>query len=97
MFQEQMVELRAFDLDGLGFAGVTALTENELGALCAVAEMKLRAELSGETRSLQRGHETHFTKHLVIVRQQRLADVEAGKDFLFEHEHTPSGAGKERG
>ena len=70
MFQQQVVKFSAFDLDGLGFAGVTALAKDELGAFGAIAEMKLRAKFSGETGSLQGGHKTHFTKELVIVRQQ---------------------------
>ena len=90
--EQDVIEARAFDVDCLRLAVEPAVAEDETGADGIVAQLKPRGEFPQETGRLQFGQHAHFPEEGMIAGQQRLADVETRKDFLFEDEHALAGA-----
>jgi len=95
VFEKKVVEGGAFDLKGGGFAGETAVAENEFERFARIAKMELRAELFREPGSFEQGQHAHFLEDAPVVREEGFADVEAGKVFLFKEEDVFAGASEE--
>src|SRR6266581_5252398 len=92
-----MIECGSFDLKSRGFARETAVAEHQLERLARIAKVKLRAELLWKSSRFKHGQDAHFIKEPAVVRQQRLADVEAREVLLLQHQHALAGAGEKSG
>src|SRR5687768_16881987 len=86
ILQEDVIEMCALDLDGLGFASEDAVAENELHRFGSIGDVELRSKFSRETLLVERFRKAKFFENPAIVRQKRFADVEPRKDFLFQDE-----------
>ena len=87
MLEQDVIERRAFDLDGFGFAIEFSLAENEARAERAIAEFKLRSELADERAVPQFFQHAHVAENGHVAGQERFTDVEAREKFFFEDEH----------
>src|SRR5258705_10773648 len=86
MLEQEIIELRPFDLICHRLAGKPAIAKDQRKGFAAVAEMKLRAELLDQPNRLQFFHHADLFKDLPIIRQQRLADMKAWKVLFLQHE-----------
>src|SRR5208337_2505249 len=85
--EQDVIERGAFDLDDFMFAGEFAKAKDETRVQRTIAEMELRAEFFGEARGPEGRQQAEFAEDHLVVGQQRFTDVEAGENFLFEHQH----------
>src|SRR5439155_2577453 len=92
MLEQNVIEHGALDLDGLWLAIVFALAESETGAERAVAKIKTCTVFYRKARRLQGGQHVHLAEDGHVAGQQGFADVEPGKELLFEDEHVFSRA-----
>src|SRR2546427_11425253 len=92
-----MIEARALDLEGGGFAGVMAVAEDQLQAFGTVADMELRACFERETFPFERLQHPHVREESAVVGQERLADVKARETLLFQDEDAFAGARQKGG
>jgi hypothetical protein len=92
--EEQLIEVRPFDLECLGLAIKTALAENKLNALGAVADLKLRSAFPDVAGLLHQREHAHLAKKLAVVWQERLPNVKSGEMLFLEDQHALACAGK---
>ena len=95
MIQQDLIENRPLELERFRFPRKSPHAKGQLEHLRAIAEMKLGAVFFDLARSFERRQDTHLLENRAIVRQQRFADVKAGKVFLFQDEDPPARARQE--
>src|SRR6266566_2477393 len=82
-----MIETGALDLKGHCLLSKAAITEIQQQGFAAIAEVKLGPMLFHQPGGFQFGQHPHRFEDSMIVWQQRFADVESRKMFLFQQEH----------
>lgn len=95
MFEEDVIEAGTLDVKSLLFDIEFPFTENDVCAKSTIAQLENGAGLSEKAGVVKFGKDTHFTKKRVIRRQERFANVEAGKYFLLQGQDTLAGASQE--
>src|SRR5260221_13662936 len=89
-----MIEDGPLNLEGSGFAGETAIAQEQFQSFGCVSKVKLSAILYRETGCLKRGQGSHFLKELPIIRQERLSDMKTGEVLFLENQDAFSSPGK---
>ena len=81
-----MIEGGAFDLNGAYFLVVTTVAKDKTGCFRAISKVKLGAKLLWKAGLLERGQDAHFVEDGAVVGEERLADVEPGKNVFLQDE-----------
>src|SRR5262245_41165635 len=95
VFQQDLIELRAFDLNRLGLTRELPLPKDKVYRSGPVAEMELGAKFFRKTGVLYRRQYAHFLKNPPVVWEQRFADMKAREMFLLEQKSAFAGTGQE--
>lgn len=95
VFEEEMVEGGAFDLEGDGMAGETTLAELEFERVMAVGGVELCAEFAGQAHGFEDGEDAEFFEERLVVGEEGFADVEAREGFAFDEEDLVAASSEE--
>ena len=97
VLQEHVVKPGTLHMEGFGFSMESTITENDVVCEGTIAQLEDRSHLSEEAALLKFVQDTHLAEKSMVVWEQRFTDMKAGKDFLFQGEHSLAGARQECG
>ena len=92
MIEQNLVELRAFDLQGRRAFRAKSVLEIEADFAASAARGDFGAVLAHKPRCFKLGHEAEARESLHAEGQQRLPDMKARKLLAFEYGHLTPGA-----